>query len=112
MGRSASHTGSYPFDGRILLEQYRHVLEVLSYAVRVGLCRQVVFHDELFVVEIGEEEVFHPCHSENTECQNSSCGNEGRFLVSDQEADASAHEAVNGRIVDFLLSVLFLFMDG
>ena len=95
MRGGASHAGGHPFDGRVLSEQFRHFLQVVAYPVRVCLYGQVIFYDELFVVEVGEEKILYPSHPENAECQNGGSGDKCRFLVSDQETDAPADEPVD-----------------
>ena len=48
---------------RIFSEQCTHLQQVVPYLVGRGLCRIETFDDELFVVEVGETEVFDACHT-------------------------------------------------
>ena len=98
MRRSAAHAGGHTLYGGILLQQGGHFLQVLLYAVGAALGGKEVLHNELFVVEVREEEVLYPCHAEDTYRQHRHSHSQRCGPMGYQHGHGTAHQAVYGGV--------------
>ena len=86
------------FDGGVCGHHVAHLEQAVTHGVGVRGRGEEALDDELFVVEVGEEEVFHARHAEERHGQQAECRHDGLAFVVDQFGDGAAYEAVYGRV--------------
>ena len=82
-GRGTALTDGDPVDVGILREPVAHLQQPVTHDIGIGSRRKETLDNELFVVEIGKEKIFHLCHSENTESQQAERYDDSCLFVAD-----------------------------